>query len=52
MEAHPGREGFPAVWDISVWARLERGDKVAEYIRNYMSNSIAQNLHNRGARSI
>jgi|SRR5579862_696704 len=49
MEAHPARGGFPAAWDISVWARLERGDKVAEYIRNFVSKSVAANLHNGGA---
>ena len=49
MEAHPARGGFPAAWDISVWARLERGDKVGEGIRAFVSKSVAANLHNAGA---
>ncbi len=49
MYAHPARGGFPAVWDIAVWARLERGDKVAETIKTFVSNSLAPNLHNKGA---
>ena len=49
MEKHPARGGFPAAWDISVWARLERGDKVAKGIRSFVTNSVASNLHNRGS---
>ena len=32
-----------------MWARLERGDKTAEVIRSYVTNSPANNLHNRGS---
>jgi len=49
MEAHPARGGFPLSWDIAVWARLERGDKVADYIKQFLSHSAANNLHNGGA---
>lgn len=49
MSAHPARGGFPASWDIAVWARLERGDKTAEGIRSYIGHSVADNLHNRGS---
>ena len=44
-----GRGGWPTAWDISVWARLERGDKVAEWVRALVRNSLAINLHNSGA---
>ena len=41
--------GFPSVWYISVWSRLERGDKVATFIQAFVSNAVALNLHNKGA---
>jgi alpha-L-fucosidase 2 len=41
--------GFPSVWYISVWSRLERGDKVAAFIQAFVSNGVALNLHNKGA---
>ena len=49
MDSRRGRGGFPTCWDISMWARLERGDKAAENMRTYISNSVANNLHNRGS---
>jgi len=49
MEAHPAKGGFPAVWDIAVWARLLRSDKVAEDIRSFIGHSVAPNLHNGGS---
>jgi alpha-L-fucosidase 2 len=49
MYAHPARGGFPAAWDIAVWARLENSNKVAEASRRFIGNTIAPNLHNRGA---
>ncbi|MCW3092968.1 MAG: hypothetical protein JWP81_4037 [Ferruginibacter sp.] len=49
MDAHPARGGFPAAWDIAVWARLERSDKVAEGIKLFVNNSAAPNLHNKGS---
>jgi alpha-L-fucosidase 2 len=49
MDSRRGRGGFPTCWDICMWARLERGDKTAENMRSYISNSLANNLHNRGS---
>jgi alpha-L-fucosidase 2 len=49
MGDHPAGGGFPLSWDIAVWARLERGDKVVGYIRQFLSHSAANNLHNAGA---
>ena len=49
MDSRRARGGFPACWDICMWARLERGDKTAEVIRTYVNNSPANNLHNRGS---
>ena len=49
MEQTRGRGGWPSAWDISVWARLERGDKVDALLQTLIPNSLAPNLHNRGA---
>jgi alpha-L-fucosidase 2 len=49
MEGRRTRGGWPLAWDLCVWARLERGDKVAGCVRSYVSNSVALNLHNSGA---
>jgi alpha-L-fucosidase 2 len=49
MDTRRGRGGFPTAWDICMWARLERGDKAAECIRTFVSNSVAANLHNKGS---
>lgn len=49
METRHGGGGFPLSWDICMWSRLERGDKVADCINRYVSNSVAENLHNRGS---
>ncbi len=49
MELRRPGGGFPSVWYISVWSRLERADKVAAFISAYVANSAAPNLHNRGA---
>ena len=49
MESRNSRGGFPLSWDIAMWSRLERGDKVGECISRYVSNSPANNLHNRGS---
>jgi alpha-L-fucosidase 2 len=49
MELRHGRGGFPAAWDICVWARLERGDKVAAGVQTFVGNALAPNLHNGGA---
>ena len=40
--------GWPAAWDISMWARLERGDKTAPLI-NAAVRGAANNLHRDGA---
>jgi alpha-L-fucosidase 2 len=49
MEKRHSRGGWPAAWDISVWARLERGDKVGALLQTLISSSLASNLHNQGA---
>jgi len=49
METRRPRGGFPTAWDISVWARLERGDKVTAWVHTFVTNSVAPNLHNRGS---
>jgi len=40
--------GWPAAWDISMWARLERGDKIDPLIIA-ASRGVANNLHRSGA---
>lgn len=49
MEARRSRGGWPTAWDIAVWARLERGDKVAACLQTLLRNSLAPNLQNSGA---
>jgi len=49
MDTRRTRGGWPAAWDICMWARLERGDKTAACIRTFVGNSVAANLHNRGS---
>ena len=49
METRRGGGGWPAAWDIAVWARLERADKVGENVRTFVRHSLAPNLHNQGA---
>jgi alpha-L-fucosidase 2 len=49
MEAHTPNGGFPLVWGIAMWARLERGDKVGSLIEKYLKRGPAANLHNAGA---
>ncbi len=49
METRRGRGGWTTAWDTSVWARLERGEKVEQWLRALMRNSLADNLHNRGS---
>jgi alpha-L-fucosidase 2 len=48
-EAHPPRGGFPLCWGITMWARLERGDKVGSLMQTYVNRGPAANLHNAGA---
>jgi alpha-L-fucosidase 2 len=49
METRRVRGGWPTAWDISVWARLERGDKVAACMQAIVRNSLSPNLHNTGS---
>jgi alpha-L-fucosidase 2 len=49
MEARRTRGGWPTAWDLCVWARLERGDKVAACLQTLVRNSLAPNLHNSGS---
>jgi len=46
MEARRSGGAWPGAWDMCVWARLERGDKVAGCLRTLMRKSLAPNLHN------
>lgn len=46
METRLPRGGWITAWDTSVWARLERGEKVEEWMRTLVRNSLADNLHN------
>jgi len=39
--------GWPSSWDISMWARLERGDKTAPLI-TAATRGVADNLHRSG----
>jgi alpha-L-fucosidase 2 len=45
--AHGG--GWPLAWSICMWARLERGDKVADAVNMMLRRSLAPNLHNAGS---
>ena len=49
METRRPRGGWPTAWDIAMWARLERGDKVAACMRAIVRNSLAPDLHNAGS---
>ncbi len=45
METRQGRGGWITAWDTAVWARLERGEKVEQWLRPLV-RSLADNLHN------
>ena len=45
METRQGRGGWITAWDTAVWARLERGERVDQWLRPLVS-SLADNLHN------
>ena len=49
MSSRRPRGGWPTAWDICMWARLEKGDRVAQWTQTFISNSMADNLQNRGA---
>jgi alpha-L-fucosidase 2 len=46
METRQARGGWITAWDTAVWARLERGEKVEQWLGALMKNSLADNLHN------
>ena len=46
METRQARGGWITAWDTAVWARLERGEKVEQWLDVLMTNSLADNLHN------
>jgi alpha-L-fucosidase 2 len=48
METRQPRGGWTTAWDTAVWARLERGEKVEQWLGALMTRSLADNLHNRG----
>ena len=48
METRQPRGGWTTAWDTAVWARLERGEKVEQWLGTLMKNSLADNLQNRG----
>lgn len=45
METRQARGGWITAWDASVWARLERGEKVQQCLQA-LTRSLADNLHN------
>ena len=45
METRQGRGGWITAWDTCVWARLERGEKVEQWLQ-LLVRSLADNLHN------
>jgi len=49
MDARPVGGGWPLAWDTAVWARLEKGDKVAACLKAFLRNSMAPNLNNKGS---
>ena len=46
METREARGGWITAWDASVWARLERGEKVEQWLRSLVRSSLGDNLHN------
>jgi alpha-L-fucosidase 2 len=46
MQTRQARGGWITAWDTAVWARLERGEKVEQWLGALMKNSLADNLHN------
>jgi alpha-L-fucosidase 2 len=46
METRSARGGWITAWDTAVWARLERGEKVEQWLGTLMTNSLADNLQN------
>ena len=48
METRRAGGGWITAWDTSVWARLERGEKVEQWLRSDV-RSFGDNLANRGS---
>ena len=46
METRQPRGGWTGAFDTCVWARLERGDKVEQWLDMLMTNSLADSLRN------
>jgi alpha-L-fucosidase 2 len=46
METRQARGGWISAWDTAVWARLERGEKVEQWLGALLKNSLSDNLHN------
>ena len=46
METRSARGGWITAWDACVWARLERGEKVEEWLGTQVRDSISDDLHN------
>ncbi len=46
METREPRGGWTGAFDTCVWARLERGDKVEQWLNMLLTNSLADNLQN------
>jgi alpha-L-fucosidase 2 len=46
METRQARGGWITAWDTAVWARLERGEKVEQWLGMLMKSSLAENLQN------
>jgi alpha-L-fucosidase 2 len=49
MDTRRAGGGWIGAWDTSVWARLERGEKVEQGMRSLIRGSLSDNLHNRGS---
>jgi alpha-L-fucosidase 2 len=48
MEARRAGGGWIGAWNTCVWARLERGEKVEQWLQSLV-RSLADNLHNPGS---
>jgi alpha-L-fucosidase 2 len=48
MEARRGGGGWQSAWDTCVWARLERADKVEQFVHGLV-HGVGDNLANRGS---
>jgi alpha-L-fucosidase 2 len=48
LEPRKRRGGWPLVWDICDWARLENGFKTDTLIKAFISGGLSADLHNTG----